>query len=108
MGKRPALVQAIGMIEKRSGNVRAKAQLDRDTYCRGPRRHPEAEADNDLRRARESHSPAEFRDTLESIMRKARDGGGGGVHHASTMINCVSSAPAAVAQGDDVHRADPI
>ena len=98
MGKRAAPVAALGRVERRPGKFRAKAELDRHTTCRGPWRESEAEADNDLRRAREGHNRSEFHAILKTIMRETIDAGSGSAHHDPTMANCVSSASGAVTQ----------
>ena len=103
MGKRAAPVAALGRVERRPGKFRAKAELDRDTTCRGPWRDSEAEADNDLRRAREGHNRSEFHAILETIMREttsspqtalsqpSSSSGSGGAHPAVLKRPCSSS-----------------
>ena len=84
MGKHAAHMKSFGRLERRPGRFRAKAELDRNTTCRGPWRESEAEADSDLFRARQGENREEFRAILQSIMEEARDGGGGGAHSATT------------------------
>ena len=109
IGKHAGSVTELGNVGAHRSGFRARAKLYGSAICIGPSRQSNAEADHDVRRARESGTREGCRATLESIMSEARVSGRSGTHVAAThnassssKISCQTRLPNMLKKAGDL------